>query len=82
MSNIQKFKDEYSSNNDLENELFKIEEMDISNIKKIDLRQQVIEKYHKDPEWLKLKNWHDKSANSFDDEEAFRRSNEIGRWGS
>lgn len=58
MSNIQEFKEKYSSDNALENELSKIEKMDISNIQKIDLREKVKEKYRIEPEWFTAKKWY------------------------
>ena len=58
MSNIQQFKEKYCSDNDLENELLKIEKMDISNIQKIDLREKVKEKYRVEPEWFSEKKWY------------------------
>ncbi|SFV55962.1 hypothetical protein MNB_SV-3-154 [hydrothermal vent metagenome] len=78
MSNIQEFKEKYSSDNALENELSKIEKMDISNIQKIDLREKVKEKYRIEPEWFTAKNWY---SDNIEDDDAFERRNELGRWG-
>jgi len=93
MSSIQKFKEEYPNDNGLEKELLKIEKMDISNIKKIDLRQKVIEKHRIEPEWFKIENWYcDESlvdelmlgygvGRVLSDSDDFDRANELGRWG-
>ncbi len=93
MSSIQKFKEGYPNDDELEKELSKIEEMNISNIKKIDLRQKVIEKYRKEPEWFSFEKWHcnDDLVNelmmgygigsALSDDNEFEQANEIGRWG-
>ncbi len=78
MSNIQEFKEKYSSDNALENELSKIEKMDISNIQKIDLREKVKEKYRIDSKRFTAKKWY---CDNIEDNDAFEQRNELGRWG-
>jgi len=76
MSEIEKFVSKYSSDTKaLEEKIQEIENMDISNIKKIDMIQEVKEEYK-----IKLPKFFKHQRNSFDNENAFERRVETGRW--
>ena len=75
MTHIVDFKKRFPSVETLEEKFKKIDKRDISNVKKLEMKQRL-----KEANRFKMPKFFKHQINFFDDEDDFERRVEIGRW--